>query len=192
MSYPNLSVNEGMTPSLSFAEDLDACRDAGVDGLGIAAGRVGYGRVKLQDDAADLKRFRASGLTAGFCNPGTPSVLPRKPTRAGALGEGPNDPATRIAAICRDIERLAAFEPLCCICVPGPLGNYEENEARELAVAGLKQIARAAAYVDVTLAIEPMHSSIRDDFSFLTTLPDAVELLAHVDEPNTGILFDVW
>jgi sugar phosphate isomerase/epimerase len=37
-----------------------------------------------------------------------------------------------------------------------------------------------------------MHSSISADFSFLTTLPDTVRLLDEIDEPNTGILFDIW
>jgi sugar phosphate isomerase/epimerase len=186
------SVNEGMTPTLSFAEDLIAVREAGADGIGIAAGSVGYGRVKLRDDAADLETFRESELKAGFCNPGIASVLPRRTTIAGVLGQGPSDPAERVARICADVARLAPFDPICCICVPGPVGSYEPDHARELAVGGLKQVARAAADHGMTLAIEPMHSSIREEFSFVTTVPDAVDLLRDIDEPNTGILVDVW
>jgi sugar phosphate isomerase/epimerase len=191
-AQPLFSVNEGMTPGLSFAEDLAVLAEAGVDGIGIAAGQVGYGRFKLQDDRADLERFRASGLKGGFCNPGTPSILPRSTQVAGALGLGADDPAARIEGICRDIRRLAPFEPICCICVPGPVGAYDEAEAREIAVAGFKQVARAAREVGVKVAIEPMHSSIRNDFTFLTTLPGAVELIDEIDEPNVGVLYDVW
>jgi sugar phosphate isomerase/epimerase len=186
------SVNEGMTPSLTFADDLVAVRAAGADGIGIAAGSVGYGRVKLRDDSADLAMFRDSGLRAGFCNPGTPSVLPRRTAVARVLGQGPTEPSERVARICADVVRLAPFDPICCICVPGPIGAYEPDEAREVAVSGLKQVARVAADHGMTLAIEPMHSSIREEFSFVTTIPDAVDLVADIDEPNTGIMVDVW
>ena len=33
---------------------------------------------------------------------------------------------------------------------------------------------------------------IRDAYSFVNTIPDAVDLLAEIDEPNVGILFDIW
>jgi sugar phosphate isomerase/epimerase len=191
MRTPSFSVNEGMTPGLSFAEDLVAIREAGAGGIGIAAGEVGYGRRKLRDES-DLELFRASGLQAGFCNPGIASILPRRQQVAGVLGRGPADPALRVERICGDIRRLAPFDPVCCICVPGPVGRYEPAEAREIAVAGLRQVVRVAAELEMTVAIEPMHSSISDEFSFLTSLPDAVELLEEIDEPNTGILFDVW
>jgi sugar phosphate isomerase/epimerase len=181
-----------MTPGLTFAEDLEAIRAAGAQGIGIAAGEVGYGLRKLTDDDADLARFRASGLQAVFCNPTTPSILPRTQRVTGALGQGADDPEIRVDGICRDLARLAPFEPVCCICVPGPIGAYEPEQARELAVAGIKRAARRAADLGMTLAVEPMHSSIHDEFSFLNTIPDAIDLLEQVDEPNTGILLDVW
>lgn len=189
---PKFSVNEGMTPGLSFAEDLIAIRQGGAEGIGIAAGQVGYGRFKLTSDAEDLERFRASGLKAVFCNPGTPSVLPRRQQVAGVLGTGPDSPDARVERICADLRRLTPFEPVCCICTPGPQMGYEPEEAREIAVTGLKRVARVAAELGLTIAVEPMHSSIRDEFSFLTSIPDGIALLDEIDEPNTGMLFDVW
>jgi sugar phosphate isomerase/epimerase len=181
-----------MTPHLSFAEDLTLFCETGADGIGIAAGLVGYGRVKLRESETDLRLFKASGLQAVFCNPTIPSILPRRSRVAGVLGEGPVDPSVRADTICQDIRRLAAFEPVCCICVPGPQGNYKEDQAREIAITGLKRVARAAREVGTTVAIEPMHSSIKSEFSFLTTIPDAVRLLDEIDEPNTGLLVDIW
>ena len=185
-------MNEGMTPGLTFAEDVGLLNKLGVEGLGIAAGAVGYGRVKLRNDAEDLARFRASGLQAGLCNPGTPSILPRRTQIAGVLGEGADTPAARIERICADIRRLAPFGPRCCICVPGPEGAFEPQEAWAVAVAGFKEVARAAGELGVTVALEPMHSSIRPEFSLVTTIPEAVAMLADVAEHNTGIVVDVW
>jgi len=192
MQTPHFSVNEGMTPGLTFAEDLGMLRAAGIEGIGIAAGLVGYGRPKLRDDVEDLARFRESGLRAGFCNPSPPSILPRRTDVAGALGEGAAEPDARVERMSADIRRLAPFEPICCICVPGPLGAYEPARAREICVDALRKLARVAADVGVTLAIEPMHTSIATEFSFVNTVPDALALLDDVGEPNTGIVVDVW
>ncbi len=184
-AQPRFSVGEYTTPGLSFAEDLDAYRRGGADGIGIDAGLKLGGRECA--DEADLAVFRDSGLEATFVFPPVPSVLP---TRLIVLGE--DDPATRIEAMCRSVRGLAAFEPISFVCVTGPRGGYEPEHARELAVNGLAQVARAAADVGARIAIEPMHSSIAADYSWITSIPDAVALLDDIGEPNTGIMFDVW
>jgi sugar phosphate isomerase/epimerase len=184
MQTPNFSVGFATTPKLSFAEALVAYRDAGADAIGIIDG------AKLQADPDALERFRASGLRAGFCIPSTTSILPRPQLRA-SYGGG-DDPETRIGEICDSLRRLAPFEPLFCICVPGPVAGYEPARAREIAVDGFKRVARAAAELGLTIALEPLHSSISESFSFVSTIPDAIALLDEIDEPNTGLLFDVW
>ena len=184
-SQPPFSVGEYTTPGLSFAEDLDVYRKGGADGIGIDAGLKLGGRE--QADAADLEALRESGLKATFVFPPVPSVLPMTLI---VLGE--DDPATRIDAMCRSVRGLAAFEPISYVCVTGAVGDYEPEHARELAVNGLAKVARAAADVGAQIAIEPMHSSIAAEYSWITTVPDAVALLDDIGEPNTGILFDVW
>jgi sugar phosphate isomerase/epimerase len=189
---PPLSVNEAMTPNATFAEDLANYSEAGVDAIGITLGAIAAGNVKVTDDREALAQLRASGLRAGFCIPGTTAVLPRDPAKIGVLAGGLSDPEQRTDAMIADMRRLAAFDPVCCICIPGPVGSYEPEQARELAVAGLRRLARAAADVGVTLAMEPMHSSLGPDFSMITTLPDAVAMVDEIGEPNVGILADVW
>ena len=184
MPFPRFSVGLATTPQVSFAGALAAYREAGADAIGIVDGP------QLAADPDALAHFRDSGLRAGFCIPSTTSILPRPQLRA-SYGGG-DDPETRINEICDSIRRLAIFEPLFCICVPGPLGEYSADEARAIAVDGYKRVARAAAGVGVTVALEPLHSSISEAFSFVHTLPMAIELLDAIDEPNTGVLFDVW
>jgi sugar phosphate isomerase/epimerase len=152
-AQPRFSVGEYTTPGLSFAEDLDAYRKGGADGIGIDADLKLGGRE--QAGAADLALLRESGLEPTFVFPPVPSVLPMTLI---VLGE--DDPTARIDAMCRAVRGLAAFEPISFVCVTGPVGDYEPEHARELAVNGLAKVARAAADVGARIAIEPMHSSI--------------------------------
>jgi sugar phosphate isomerase/epimerase len=182
---PPFSVGEYTTPGLSFEQDLDAYREAGALGIGIDVGLKLGGREEV--DPGDLERLRASGLKTTFLFPPVPSVLPMT-----LMELGEDDPQSRVESMCRAVRGLIAFEPISYVFVTGPLGNYEPARAREIAVEGLGRVARAAADVGARIAIEPMHSSIAADYSWITNLPDAVELLDDIGEPNTGIMFDVW
>jgi sugar phosphate isomerase/epimerase len=182
---PPLSVCQYTTPGLSFAEDLEVYRAADMGGIGIDAALKLGGRGSVTPD--ELDAFKASGLTATSCFPGVNTVLPMTIMR-----QGPQDIAERVDAMCRGVRGLAVFEPLCFVCGTGPVGSYEPERARELAVAGLREVARAAADVGAQLALEPMHTSIADDYGFVNDLPGAVALLTEVGEPNVGILADVW
>jgi sugar phosphate isomerase/epimerase len=179
LEVPLFSAAGATTLKLSFEEDLAVLQQAGVEGIGLD-------EAKLRDDRVDLDRFRASGLRASLCFPSTPSILPLP------HWPGLDDPGARIDDMCRGVRRLAPFEPATCVCSTGPPGNYEQEEAMEVVVTGIRQVARAAADVGVMIAVEPMHISIAGDWSLIATVPETVELLARVDEPNTGILFDVW
>ena len=182
------AVGEATTRSLSFVDDLDAYREGGAQGIGIVVGSaaVGINGLEERSVAESLARFRDSGLQATFCFPQIQTIQPF------SLSPGSDDPATRIAQICDGIRLLAQFDPVCCGCGPGPLAGRERGRAEEEAAAGLKQVARAAADVGVTIAIEPMHASMSDHWSFVTTIPDAINLLRQIDEPNTGMIVDVW
>ena len=184
-ALPRFSVAEYTTPGLSFAEDLEAYRRGGADGVGIDAGlKLGGGE---QADETDLAMLRDSGLKAAFLFPPVPSVLPMT-----LMAFGDDDPGKRVEAMCRSVRGLAPFEPSSFACATGPQGSYELEHAREIAVDGLRRVARAAADVGASVAIEPMHTSIAADYSWITSIPDAVALLDDIGEPNTGILFDVW
>ncbi len=182
MPTPRFAVSTATTWPLSFAEDLRVYREAGADGIGIHS-------LKLDNDKKDLELFEASGLEASICLPSPESILPFRGT---ALPGGPQDVPSRVDAVIAGMRRLAPFRPAAVACVAGPLGDYERDEAWELLVQGFQRIAQAAADEGITLALEPMHSSIRDEWSFVTTLPEAVEILEEAGAPNTGIFFDIW
>jgi hypothetical protein len=78
-----VSVSQITTVSASFADDLDAYRAAGADGIGIW-------EFKLSEDS--LERFQQSGLAGATAVPAVPSILPLP------LMEGPTDPEARVEA----------------------------------------------------------------------------------------------
>lgn len=175
-----LSLSEISTVAASFQDDLRAYAAAGFDGIGVW-------EMKLGDDVAgDLELFRASGLRATNCVPAVPSILPN------AVIEGPEDVDVRVQAICASMHRLAPYEPDCVLCLTGPAGAREEDEARTLVVDGLRRIAAAADSAGVRLGLEPIHRSQRDALSIVATIPQALELLYEAGLPDVGLVVDLW
>ena len=129
-----LSLSTISTLNASFAEDVAAYAAAGFDAIGLWEFKL------PEDDAANVARLRAAGLSVSNCIPTVPSFL-----QLAIPGmEGPPDPDERIEAICASIRRLAAYEPECVLCLSGPLGGRAEAEGRAIVVDGLRRAAGAA------------------------------------------------
>jgi sugar phosphate isomerase/epimerase len=180
MGNVRFSVGEFTTPRLSFGEDLEVYSRAGAEGIGIDAA------LKLRDPRGDLARFRDSGLVATYCFPHTSTVLPSR------FDPGPANPADRVDAMCEGIRALTAFGPLGFVCGPGPYGGHDKARAYDVAVAGLRRAARAAAAEGLPLLLEPMHPALEAEWSFLVRLDQAVAMIHDIGAPNVGIMFDIW
>ena len=180
MTEPRFSVSEFSTMPLSFDEDLAAYAAGGSEGIGLAEAKLPDGR-----DDESLAKLRDSGLKATICLPTGLSVLPVPPF------PGPDDPQERVESLCASVRRLAAFDPETVLCLTGPVGGLDPQEARKIVVEGLREVARTAAEVGVSVALEPIHASARDDFTIVDNIPDAVDLLDEVGVPM-GIVFDTW
>jgi sugar phosphate isomerase/epimerase len=169
-SSPRFSISQVSTLPASFADDLDAYRAAGVDGIGIW-------ELKLDDESLD--RFRAGGLGAATAVPAIPSIHPLP------LLPGPEDPRERIDAILASLERLQQFQPAAVICLTGP-GD------RATVVAGLAEIGAAAERLGLRIALEPFQLEGIENWSIVNTLGEAAELIDEAGSPAVGIQFDVW
>src|SRR4051794_3035426 len=163
-----LSICEFTTLTATFEEDLAAYAAAGVDGIGVC-------EFKLTDRSA--RQLRDSGLVATHCIPSVPSILPLP------LMEGPDDPAQRVEALCASVRRLAELEPVCVVFLTGP------GHARDVVREGIRAVAAAGQATGVPVALEPVHASQAEVFSFVHTIPDALELIG--SEP-VGIMLDLW
>ena len=165
-----ISISEITTVGQSFADDLDAYRAAGADGIGIW-------EMKLEDDSLD--RFRASGLGAAAVVPAVPSILPLP------LMEGPDDPGERIEAIRAGIRRLAPFEPECVLFLTGP------GDERKAILEGIRAIAEEGSAQGVPVALEPTQREFAHFWSVASSLAEAQDL---IDEAgvDVGLMYDTW
>jgi sugar phosphate isomerase/epimerase len=174
-----LSLSEISTVNASFEEDVAAYAAARFDGIGIW-------EMKLpDDDAANVELLRAIGLGVASCVPTIPSILP-----LGIPGmEGPVDPRERIDALCASMHRLAAYSPECALVLTGPA---VDSRSRDVAIAGIQEVARAAAAAGVHLGLEPSHPSQRESVSFVNGIADALVLLDEAGLDEVGLMADTY
>jgi sugar phosphate isomerase/epimerase len=165
-----LSISQITTVTQSFADDLDAYREAGADGVGIWEMKLAYD---------SLERFRASGLGAAAAIPAVPSILPLP------LMEGPEDPGERVEAIRAGIRRLAPFEPECVLFLTGP------GDDREAIVEGIRAVAAEGREQGLRVALEPIQREFAHYWSTVSSLGEAAALVDEA-EADVGLLYDVW
>lgn len=172
---PRFSISQITTLTSTFAADVRAYAAAGVDGIGVW-------EIKLPDggDAEAVEQLEASGLGSAAAIPAVPSILPLP------LMEGPKDPQRRIEAICASLHRLAPFKPSGVVCLTGP------GDDRDTVVEGLRTIGDEAGRVGVRVGLEPVNRIGGEDWTMISSLSEAVELLEHADRPAIGIQFDSW
>ena len=147
------------------------------------ADAIGVWEIKLTDggDEEALEQVRAAALGSAAAVPAIPSILPL------SLMDGPIEPSARVAAICASVHRLAPFEPTSVVCLTGP------GDDRETVVEGLRTIADEAARVGLRVGLEPVNRVGGENWTMITSLPEAVELIADAgDHPALGIQFDTW
>jgi sugar phosphate isomerase/epimerase len=99
---------------------------------------------------------------------------------------GPADPSERIDAICASLHRLSRFAPSGIVCLTGP------GDDRDTVVQGLRTIADEAERAGVRVGVEPINRVGGEDWTMITSLPEAVELIDDADRPALGIQFDSW
>ena len=166
-----LSISAITTVNQSFADDLDAYRAAGADGIGIW-------EMKLDDDS--LEQFRASGLDAASAVPEVPSILPLP------LLEGPADPAERVESIRSAVRRLAPFEPECVLFLTGP------GDDRETILEGIRAVAEEGRAQGVPVALEAFRREFSHLWSIVSSLSEAQALLDEAGVNDVGLMYDTW
>jgi sugar phosphate isomerase/epimerase len=167
---PLFSISQVSTLAASFGDDVRVYAAAGVDGIGVW-------EIKLGSDS--LEEFRASGLGSATAVPTVPSVHPLP------LLPGPDTVRERVDSLLRSLEVLAPYEPTAILCFTGP-GD------REVAVRGLREVAREAERLGLRLALEPFQLEGIESWSILNTLGDAAGFIDEVGSDAVGIQFDVW
>ncbi len=177
---PRFSVSEITTFRQTFEEDLVNYPKAGAEGIGVWEFKLPEGK-----DEESVAKLRHSGLQPTTFIPGTLSVFP-------VPFPGPTDPEERTQGLCAAIERFAAFEPAVVLCLTGHPGDLPAVEARRTLVDGLRRAAKVAGEHGIALGLEPLHGRVYGHWSTISTIPETIDLIDEVGEPNVVVLFDVY
>src|SRR4051812_2541464 len=182
MAKPKFSVSQITTFHQTFDEDLASYAEAGVEGVGIW-------QFKLPEDGNDreaLAKLKDSGLKATTMIPGTLSIHP-------VPFPGPDDPPQRTEEPCATTRRFAPFEPEVVLVLPGaPAEGSDPDEARRVTVEGFRKAAKVAAEYGLTLGMEPLHREIYGTWTTVYTIPQTIDLIDEIGEPNVKVLYDVY
>ena len=172
------SISELTLPDTSFREDVDLIS-------GSLATGIGLWEEKLAGlDAADaISMLAGAGLTATLCFPRTWSIFPN------ARMMIPADPEQRVVLICESVSRLAPFHPVGIVVTPGTAPDGGGEEARDVMIRNLRTVARHAADLGTTIALEPIRQM---NGGFISSFADALRYRDEVGEPSLQIMLDVW
>ena len=171
-----LSMNETTTFRWSFEEDVARYVAAGIPAIGIW-------RQKLSDCGLS----KASEL---LCQTGL-----KVAHLSWAGGFTGSDGRSYRESVDDGAEAVRTAADLGCrtlIVYSGPRAGHTYNHAQRLVRGALLELAPQAEESDVTLAVEPMHPGCADQWTFLTTLDDTLEVLDAIGSPRVKMVLDTY
>lgn len=171
-----LSINQTTTVRWSLTDAIDAFREEGVRGIGVALNRLR--ECGIEQGARSL---RSAGLTA--------SSLGWVGGFTGAHGHTYNDALADARAALEAAHEIGAST---LIVVPGALNGHIRSHARRLIVEALVELADQASELNVRLAVQPMHPIFEDEWTFLTTLDATLDVVTRFNHTHVGLAFGAY
>jgi sugar phosphate isomerase/epimerase len=173
---PRLSMNEMTTFRWSFEEDVQHYREAGYAAIGVW-------RQKLSDfgEERGIELLRECGL-----------AVSNLMWAGGFTGSDGHTHRESIDDALEAIRLAGAMRAKSLVVYSGSRAGHTVNHARRLLVTALKELAPVAEQQGVRLALEPMHSSCAQEWTFLTGLDDALNLLGQIGSPAVQLVYDTY
>ena len=172
----SLSVNQTTTFRWSFEEDVLHCAAAGYPAISVW-------RQKLSDfgvaKAAELLREHGVKAQALFWAGGF----------TGSDGRSYRESVDDGIEAVRSAAAIGAGTVVVC---SGARGGHTMNHARRLLFSALEEILVEAEPLAIDLALEPMHPGCAADWTFVTALDQAIEIVDAVASPRLKIVFDTY
>ena len=169
--HPRLSISQMTTYRWSLEDDVHERRRAGIDCIGLW-------RPKLvecgEEKAIDL--ILESGLEV--------SSLSWAGGFTGSHGFTFNQAVQDGLEALELASRLGAE---CLVVVGGTTAGHITKHARRLVVDGLNELADAASEYDVKLALQPMHQQFEREWTFVTSLDDAIHIAEECANSHVGL-----
>jgi sugar phosphate isomerase/epimerase len=171
-----LSINEMTTYRWSFEEDVVQLRAAGINAIGVWRQKLAdFGEARGIELLAESKLAVSNLLWAG-----------------GFTGSDGHSYGESLKDAADAIRLAAALDAGCLVVYSGGRNNHTQNHARRLFVGALKELLPLAAELEVTLAVEPMHPGCAAEWTFLTSLDEAVSLVDSFNHPRIKLAFDTY
>jgi sugar phosphate isomerase/epimerase len=171
-----LSVNEMTTYRWSFEEDVTRYRDAGI-------GAIGVWRQKLTDfgEGRALRLLAQSGLKVS-------NLL----WAGGFTGSDGHSHEEALVDAREAMHLAAALGTSHLVVYSGARNGHTQNHARRLFTSALGKLLPLAEQLQLVLAVEPMHAGCAEEWTFLTSLDDALALINGVGSPYLKLAFDTY
>jgi sugar phosphate isomerase/epimerase len=171
-----LSINEMTTYRWSFEEDVTRYKAAGIEAIGVW-------RQKLADygEEKGIELVKHSGLAVS-------NLL----WAGGFTGSDGHSYQESLADAREAIELGAALDADCLVVYSGGRNGHTQNHARRLFAGALAELLPLAERMKVSLAIEPMHAGCADEWTFLTSLDEAMGLIDATGSPRLKLAFDTY
>lgn len=171
-----LSVNELSTFRWSFEEDVLHYHRAGFEAIGIW-------RPKLADygEEKGVELLREHGLSISSLQ-----------WIGGFTGSDGRTYRDSLHDALDTIQLAADIQAETVVVLAGGRGGHTKNHANRILRNALRELSEAAQAVGVQLAVEPMHIGCSQEWSFLNTIPQCLDIIAEIDNPNLGLVFDCY
>ena len=171
-----LSINEMTTFRWSFEEDVRRYQAAGIEAIGVW-------RQKLADfgEEKGVALLAASGLRVS-------NLL----WAGGFTGSDGHSYGESLADAAEAMHLAAALKTGCLVVYSGARNGHTQNHARRLFASALVELLPLAEELQIELAIEPMHAGCAEEWTFLTTLDEAMSLIEDLKSPYLKLAFDTY
>lgn len=171
-----MAVSELSTYRWSFEEDVFRYKEHGYQAIGVWRPKLSdCGEAKGRELLADQKLKVSSLSWAG-----------------GFTGSDGRTFRESLHDALDAIDVAAQLEADCLIILAGSRSGHTRNHAKRLLTQALKILAEAALAVGIQLAVEPMHIGCAHEFTFLTSIPDTLDVISGIGNSNCGIVFDCY
>jgi sugar phosphate isomerase/epimerase len=171
-----LSINEMTTYRWSFEEDVTRYQAAGIEAIGIWRQKLAdYGEDKaielLEHTGLAVSNLLWAGGFTGSCG--------------HTFQEGLADAKEALLL-------AAALKTRHLVVHSGARNGHTQNHARRILITALSELLPLAEKLDIVLDIEPMHVGCADDWTFLTSLDEAMAVIQKVNSPYLKLAFDTY
>jgi sugar phosphate isomerase/epimerase len=171
-----LSMNQMTTYRWTFEEDLHHSRLAGYDGIGLWVRKL---REFGEERAIEL--ISESGMAVSNVS-----------WEGGFTGADAATSRENLAAAQDTLALCGALGAGCLTIYSGGRNGHTSRHADRLLRAALDRLLPFAEEAGVPLAIEPMHPACADDWTILTSLPAALELVREYETPALRLALDTY